>query len=324
MSHHEVDYDQLFAAVDHSADGWLPPFPFSGEAQDIADGTDTKYLRSFGPIDLSPGEVIPFYIAYVAGADFHVNCEDFNNLFDPSNPQAYYDQLNFDNLVANATAAYERYDIPGYDTDGNGYLGKFRICDGDTFWYEGDAISDLIPSGQVVETKVQFKPDPQKLIFLYAYPAVMDTIFIGNVNEFNIYNVDPASVVINNDIPATSVTVLDSHPGFTGPVLQILFPASDFIENLGVIFGESTQQYSVFGALNDKQEFAYSGEITFIGHTLGDVNNDNVANLLDITYMIRYIYSGGDEPLPSREFGDINQDGKINLLDILKLIKIIY
>ena len=321
MSHPEVDYDQIFAAVDQTADGWLPP---GNRAWDIANGIDTRYLFSFGPIDLSPGQSTTFYMAYVAGADFHTDCEAFNNLFNADDPQAFYNQLNFDNLVANATAAYEKYDIPGYDTDGDFYRGKFRICESDTFWYEGDGVTDLIPLGQATETKLLFKPDPQMLVFLYAYPAVIDTIFIGNVEEINILEVDPASIVINGAIPATGVTVLESHPGFIGPVLQVLFPAKDFINNLGVIYGQSTQPYIVTGSTYDNTEFSYTGEIDFIGHLLGDVNGDDKIDLLDILYLIDYIYGDGAAPLPGVEFGDVSRDGEVNLLDILKIIEIVY
>jgi len=70
MRHEEFDYDQLFSAQDHTAEGWLPPGPQAG---DFADGFDTRYLLSFGPFDVSPGEVLPISFAYVAGANFHTN-----------------------------------------------------------------------------------------------------------------------------------------------------------------------------------------------------------------------------------------------------------
>ena len=321
MSHPEIDYDQLFAAVDHTSDGWLAP---SVNALDIADGTDTRYLLSFGPFDLAPGQTIPFYVAYVAGADFHTDCEAFETLFDPSNPQAYYDQLNFDNLVANATAAYELFDIPGYDTDGDAYRGKFRICDGDTFWYEGDGVPDLLPQGFQVEPKLLFRPEPQKAVYARAYPAIMDTIFAGHVDNFDYDAVDPTSVLINGSIPATGITVLTSHPDYFGKVLQVVFPAREFIESYGMLFGQSVQTYTLTGNFITKQDFAFEGEVAFIGHLLGDVNGDEKVNLLDITYMINCIYNKGPEPPFGRDYGDINQDGIVNLLDILRLIKIIY
>ena len=61
MSHPEIDYDQLFSAVDQTVDGWLSPGPI---ADDFADGFDTKYLLSFGPFNIQPGEEFPIVFAY--------------------------------------------------------------------------------------------------------------------------------------------------------------------------------------------------------------------------------------------------------------------
>jgi hypothetical protein len=321
MNHHEIDYDQLFAAVDHTSEGWLPP---SSMAQNIADGIDTRYLLSFGPINIGPGEILQFHVAYVAGADFHTDCGAFDDLFDPDDPQAYYDQLNFDNLVANATAAFELFDIPGVDTDGNAYRGRFRICDSDTFWYEGDGVSDLKPLGYTLEPKQLFKPDPQTILYTHAYPAVMDTVFIGQIEGFIYDDVDPASVMINGTIPPTDVTVLNYHPEFYGKVLRIVFPAKVFIEGYGIQFGESVETYTVTGDFISKQDFTFEGEVTIIGHLLGDVTGDDAVNLLDLSYLINFIYVDGPAPVHGREYGDINRDGRLNLLDILKLIEIIY
>ena len=55
MSHPEVDYDQLFTAVSHTSEGFMSP-PDPHYAIDIADGQDTRYLLSFGPFDIQPGD----------------------------------------------------------------------------------------------------------------------------------------------------------------------------------------------------------------------------------------------------------------------------
>jgi hypothetical protein len=169
LSHEEFDYDQLFTALDHSAEGWLPP---PSIAADLADGYDTRYLLSFGPFDIQPGEILPIVFAYVAGEDFHTDCGAWQNLYDPADPEPYYDQLNFDHLIWNARFASNTYDIWGFDTDGDGYAGKYIVCpydsimvvdtvqvsplivdtfyeytSADTFYYEGDGVSDLVPAG---------------------------------------------------------------------------------------------------------------------------------------------------------------------------------
>lgn len=166
MRHEEFDYDQLFTAVDHTPQGWLPPPP---DADDFANGFDTRYLLSFGPFDIDPMEVLPISFAYVAGENFHTECEAFKRLFNPYAPQAFYDNLNFEDLGTNAMWASWVYDNPGFDTDGNGYRGKYRICvydstivydtvqtipevivdtgivylEADTLWYQGDGVPDF-------------------------------------------------------------------------------------------------------------------------------------------------------------------------------------
>ncbi len=141
LSHPEIDYDQLFSAVDQTADGWLPPGP---DADNFADGFDTKYLFSFGPFRIQPGEILPLVFAYVAGENFHTDCDAYND-FDNSAPEAYYNTFNFDDIGQNVLNARWRYDIPGVDTDGDGYKGKYRLCGEDTVYYKGDGVSDLIP-----------------------------------------------------------------------------------------------------------------------------------------------------------------------------------
>jgi len=165
MRHEEFDYDQLFCAQDHTADGWLPPGP---QANDFANGYDTRYLLSFGPFDVSPGEVLPISFAYVAGASFLTECDAFRRLFNPQFPDAYNNYLNFEEFGKNATWASWIYDNPGYDTDGDGDKGKFRICvydssvsfdtvtvdplvvettvvylNADTLYYRGDGVPDF-------------------------------------------------------------------------------------------------------------------------------------------------------------------------------------
>ena len=55
----------------------------------------------------------------------------------------------------------------------------------------------------------------------------------------------------------------------------------------------------------------------------GDANSDENINILDITFLIAYLYMGGPAPDPV-ESSDVNNDGPINLLDITYLIAYLY
>ncbi len=60
MRHEEFDYDQQYSAVDHTTEGWLPR---AIQAVTFATGFDTRYLLSFGPFDINPGDVLPLSFA---------------------------------------------------------------------------------------------------------------------------------------------------------------------------------------------------------------------------------------------------------------------
>ena len=52
---------------------------------------------------------------------------------------------------------------------------------------------------------------------------------------------------------------------------------------------------------------------------LGDINGDDIVNVLDVVILVNIILSEGDDPN-----GDINQDGIINILDVVTLVNMIF
>jgi hypothetical protein len=138
LSNGEIDYDQVrTGTIDSSDSVWLPP----GNYSDIwATGLDTRYLLSFGPFSIEPGVELPLAFAYVAGENFHYDPSNLSDL--PDDPDAYYENVDFSDLVTNATWAGWIYDNPGIDTDGDGDSGQAVICEGDTIWYAGDGVPD--------------------------------------------------------------------------------------------------------------------------------------------------------------------------------------
>ena len=57
--------------------------------------------------------------------------------------------------------------------------------------------------------------------------------------------------------------------------------------------------------------------------TCGDANDNLEINILDITYVIDFLYNGGPAPDPIR-CGDANDDETINILDATYLIAYLY
>jgi CubicO group peptidase (beta-lactamase class C family) len=58
-------------------------------------------------------------------------------------------------------------------------------------------------------------------------------------------------------------------------------------------------------------------------YTCGDANDDEAVNMLDILYLINYLYKAGPAPDPT-EAADVNGDVAINMLDILYLVSYLY
>jgi hypothetical protein len=140
---------------------WCTSDP-SPRAQDIADGYDTRYLLSWGPLGirdyqdasgrwiyrLNPGEKFNMTIAYVCGENFH----DSNHP-QPSNTNIDSSLFNFADLRENARWAKDVYDnrmrdTPQWDWGEDGIAGTGDTGEGDGIldtgdgWYGEDVGSD--------------------------------------------------------------------------------------------------------------------------------------------------------------------------------------
>ncbi len=56
----------------------------------------------------------------------------------------------------------------------------------------------------------------------------------------------------------------------------------------------------------------------------GDVNASGTVNVLDVTYLIGFLYKGGPQPIPVLVAGDVNGNGAVNILDVTYLINFLY
>ena len=231
MRHEEFDYDLLTMALNHSAEGYLPP---PKDALIFVYGYDLRYLLSFGPFNVDPGETLPISFAWVAGNDFHVNPTDFDD-FNPLFPHRYIQKLNFNNLATNARWAGWVYDNPGIDTDEDGYRGEYRVCNldsvifdidtvyedttivkidtswnytiADTTWYRGDGVPDFRGAGPPPSPKMRIIPGIGKLTVRWnGYYSENTRDIFSNLIDFEGYR-----VYISLDDRRSSFSLLTSH-----------------------------------------------------------------------------------------------------------------
>ncbi len=164
LSNGEFDYDQIESAIDHQVDGWMPPVANPVLAEDLADGFDTRYLLSFGPFNVVPDSTLPLTIALIAGADFHEDPQNFQTFFDPGRPDQYLERLDLTDFARNAQWAGWVYDTPGFDTDGNGTRGSYRIVGDDTIYYSGDGVPDFQGPPPPPAPELRFKTMQRKIV----------------------------------------------------------------------------------------------------------------------------------------------------------------
>jgi len=55
----------------------------------------------------------------------------------------------------------------------------------------------------------------------------------------------------------------------------------------------------------------------------GDASGNDKLNILDVTYIINYLYKGGPAPIPLQS-ADADGSGNINILDITRIINYLY
>ncbi|HOP07070.1 MAG TPA: hypothetical protein PLF13_07255 [candidate division Zixibacteria bacterium] len=231
MKNGEFDYDQVFTLTIGPLDSiWL--YPIQEVASRTAKGDDTRYLLSFGPFQIHPGQSLPISFAYVGGENFH---QDPNNAkqFLPDDPESYYANLNFEDLATNSTWASWIYDNPGVDTDGDGDSGKFHICCNDssisridtlsedplvtdtlwdnavcdTFWYEGDGVPDFLGASPPPAPTLWVYPEEGKLRIRWnGFRSETTRDVFSKLEDFEGYR-----VYLGRDIRAASYSMIASY-----------------------------------------------------------------------------------------------------------------
>ncbi|MEE9442634.1 MAG: dockerin type I repeat-containing protein [candidate division Zixibacteria bacterium] len=107
LSYPEIDYNQLETNLFDTTNGWRNP-PVE-TAIDVADGCDTRFLLSFGPFDLPPGDSVTFAVALVAADNVHANPDDFANFYEMYDPIPFEKSLDFSELILHHRRAEQVY-----------------------------------------------------------------------------------------------------------------------------------------------------------------------------------------------------------------------
>ncbi len=77
------------------------------------------------------------------------------------------------------------------------------------------------------------------------------------------------------------------------------------------------------GLIGLHSEFVTVNSIPPSGFLCGDIDASGLINILDITYLLGYLYMDGPEPVPYAS-ADVNNNGMLNILDVTYLIAYLY
>jgi hypothetical protein len=184
------------------------------------------------------------------------------------------------------------------------------------------ALGELLSPGSAAVTMA----DPDSLDMNEELPSSIN-IYLGDFADGKTASdVDPSSVKINGSITPSSVTVIPSHPSFSGAVLEVTVSTGEFLSGYGSIVDTVDKIYTASWRYTGEPSTLYMyGRITMIGAAFlpGDANGDWRVNIGDPVYLVNYIFRGGPAPDPV-DVGDANCDGGIDIGDVVYLVNYIF
>ncbi len=91
--------------------------------------------------------------------------------------------------------------------------------------------------------------------------------------------------------------------------------------NGNVVWNYNYPGNNIMIARAQKYELTYLGGSTFPEFTLGDINFDDVIDILDVSLAVDMMLNQGYNPTPP---ADINIDGIVNAVDVELLVQLIF
>ncbi len=148
---------------------------------------------------------------------------------------------------------------------------------------------------------------PELIVAKCPDSAVLTITPLNRVGIAPIAGID--EIVLTNSGDGTISPVTDNGDGtFTAYVIAPETAGQDTISVTIIAGGEAVE-------ITDHPTLEYI--------LIGDTNGDGTINILDITYLIAYLYKGGAAPVPEWR-ADSNGDTNVNILDITYLISYLY
>jgi PKD repeat protein len=131
-------------------------------------------------------------------------------------------------------------------------------------------------------------------------------------NQQIAFTFTPRQLTENPDLPAGYGRIINIYFAYTGGSGMAVLDTTTF-SALSLYYDADYVNY---------MPAVSQGHIQVTSVVRGDANHDGLHNILDITFLINYLYKGGAAPIFYE--GDANADDRINILDITFLINYLY
>ena len=137
------------------------------------------------------------------------------------------------------------------------------------------------------------------------------------------------SIMINAFQPSSSffINIENLNQNIIGNIVLDLYQVDNNdiinIENSNYLYISSSEVDKIYLLMGSEQESSISFDLSVYPYNFGDINQNNFINVVDIIYIVNYIFSAIDLSDFQFVLADINMDNILSVLDIIEIVNII-